>query len=104
MEETDYPAQLKGRESLQYDELKTVIRKFNSLNIPVMLIKGAVDLAVPDNLPTGSLPRDMGDLDLLIQKQDWEKAVQVLNDSGYCPLTSSENDSFVPPDIGRIKN
>ncbi len=64
MEETDYLAQLKANEALQYDELKTVIRNFNSLNIPVMLIKGAVDLAVPDNCPPGSLPRDMGDLDL----------------------------------------
>ncbi len=64
MEETEYLAQLKAHEALQYDELKTVIRKFNSLNIPVMLIKGDVDLAVPDNRPTGSLPRDMGDLDL----------------------------------------
>lgn len=64
MEETDYLAQLKTQEASQYDELKTVIRKFNSLNIPVMLIKGAVDLAVQDNCPPGSLPRDMGDMDL----------------------------------------
>ncbi len=102
MEETDCLAQLKAHEALQYDELKTVIRKFNSLNIPVMLIKGAVDLAVPDNCPPGSLPRDRGDLDLLIQKQDWKKAVQGLNDSGYCPLISSEKDSFAPPDIGQM--
>jgi len=44
----------------------------------------------------------MGDLDLLIQKHDWKKAVQGLNDSGYCPLISSENDSFAPPDIGQM--
>ena len=62
MEETDYLVQLKTQEAAQYDELKTVIRKFNSLNIPVMLIKGAVDIAVPDNRPPGSLPLDMGDL------------------------------------------
>ncbi len=67
-----------------------------------MLIKGAVDLAVPDNRPPGSLPRDMGDLDLLIQKQDWKKAVRGLNDAGYYPLISSENDSFAPPDIGQM--
>ena len=67
-----------------------------------MLIKSTVDLAVPDNRPPGSLPRDMGDLDLLIQKQDWKKAVRGLNDSGYCPLISSENDSFAPPDIGQM--
>ncbi len=53
MEETDYPAQLKGRESLQYDELKTVIRKFNSLNIPVALYEDEQQLIVthkPDQI------------------------------------------------------
>ena len=95
MEESDYLALLKSKEALQYWELHKVIQKFNELDIPVMLVKGAIDLAVPHNRPSGSLPRDMGDLDLLIHKSDWDDAVQGLYDLGYRPLDlEDENDRF----------
>jgi len=103
MEETDCLAQLKAHEALQYDELKTVIRKFNSLNIPVMLIKGAVDLAVPDNRPPGSLPLDMGDLHynmnkdqrvegLFIIEEMWQqsKSVEFEGVSSFIPSISDQ--------------
>jgi hypothetical protein len=77
---------LKGHETLRYWELKTVIKKLNELDILVMLLKGAIDLAVPENCPPGSPPREMGDLDLLIHEADWDRAVQGLYELGYKPL------------------
>ena len=85
---------LKGLEALRFWELKTVVGKFNALGIPVMLVKGAVDLADPQNHPPGLPPRAMADLDLLVHEKDWEKAVEGLCDLGYEPLFKDEKDSL----------
>ena len=73
----------KGLESLRYWELKEVVVKLSEQGIPVMLLKGAVELIVPDYRPPGSLPLHMRDIDLFIRYSDWEGAVRGLNQLGY---------------------
>jgi len=88
----DYMTMLKGHESLRYWELLEVVKKLNEANIPVMLVKGAIDLAVPENRPPGFPPREMGDLDLLVKKCDWYMALDALRSLGYKPLDSYDSD------------
>jgi hypothetical protein len=98
-EASNYLSILMGHESLRYWELLEVVKKFNEANIPVMLIKGAIDLAIPNNRPPDFPPREMSDLDLLIKKDDWDKAVHILQSSGYKVLDyfdSNEEPFFVP--------
>jgi hypothetical protein len=83
---SEYMTMLRGHESLRYWELLEVVKKFNEANIPVMLIKGAIDLAVPENRPPGFPPREMGDLDLLVKECDWHASLEVIQSLGYKPL------------------
>jgi hypothetical protein len=85
---------LKGVEAVQYWELLEVVGLFNKRKIPVMLLKGAVELAVPEYSPQGHRPRLMGDIDLLVHKEDWENAVLCLASLGYRPI-KGDRDSVV---------
>ena len=91
---------LKGLEALRYWELKTVIAKFNKLRIPVMLLKGSIELAMPDNHPPGSPPYRMRDIDLLIHFSDWKRAGRGLEELGY-HLDRKEIDNKDFPFIGQ---
>lgn len=63
-----------------YHELGKVLRTFREADIPVILLKGAcLTEAVYGNIAL----RSMGDVDLLVKKEDMTKVVQVLSNLGY---------------------
>ena len=61
---------LKGVEALQYWGLLEIVGAFNKAKIPVMLLKGAIYLAAPGYGSPKHRPRAMGDIDLLVGRED----------------------------------
>ncbi|MFW6139170.1 MAG: nucleotidyltransferase family protein [Spirochaetota bacterium] len=85
VDHSTYQAFLKSREALHYWELHSVVCACSRSDIPVMLLKGAIDIAVPRNRPPEFIRRYIGDLDILINKSDLERAVRILHELGYQP-------------------
>ena len=79
----NYSETIKVFESRRLWELEEVAQKFNEQDIPVMLLKGAIDLAFSDNQPLASKRRNMKDMDFLITKSDWDPAELTLIKLGY---------------------
>ena len=68
---------------LLYNELQTVLKTFNAAGIDVIVLKGAfLAELVYENIGR----RAMGDIDLLVKKEDLEKVKQELIQLGYQAL------------------
>ena len=77
-----------ARNTVLYFDLMQIIARLNRLGIPVMALKGAISLIIPMHPELGQ--RQMGDLDLLVQEEDFESAERALTALGY--RTSSPTD------------
>ncbi len=94
------------RNMLLYHELGKVLRALREAGIPVILLKGAcLAEAVYGNIAL----RSMGDVDLLVKKEDMARAEQILSSLGYSAgydfLIEDEKASchHLPPLVGLKK-
>lgn len=69
-----------------YLELKNILLSFETINIKTIVLKGAV---LAEKVWKNVALRHMWDIDLLVQKQDLEKAEQKLYDLGYVSLEAN---------------
>jgi hypothetical protein len=92
---------LKGVEAVQYWGLLEAVGAFNKAKIPVMLLKGAVDLAAPKYGPPEHRPRAMGDIDILVRGEDWERAEARLLRLGYRYLDSERESGLTFAALGQ---
>jgi hypothetical protein len=68
------------RNIILYDELCKILKKLNAADIPVIVLKGSfLAKTVYENIGL----RLMGDMDLLVERKDIMKTVQVLETIGY---------------------
>jgi hypothetical protein len=68
------------RNVLLYHELSKVLRALREVEIPVILLKGA---CLAEEVYGNIALRPMGDVDLLVKKEDMTNAVRVLSKLGY---------------------
>jgi hypothetical protein len=66
----------------QREQLRGILRALNTANVKPILLKGARYL-LPPTAPW-SEARDMRDLDILVRKEDAQKAAQSLEQADYC--------------------
>jgi hypothetical protein len=71
-----------AQNTLMYQELERILKALDEAGIPVIVLKGAA-LAATVYEDIGLRP--MGDLDLLVHRQDFEKAEQIVRSVGYEP-------------------
>jgi hypothetical protein len=89
--DAEYIEHFKGLEPVQYWELLKVVELFNKKKIPVMLLKGAIELAVPEYGPPGYRLRAMGDIDFYVRYEDSERAIRILEESSYMRVFALED-------------
>ncbi len=68
-----------------YDELSRILRELQDANIKVILLKGA---AIAELAYNDLALRPIGDIDLLVQEQDFPKIKELLVNIGYEPTES----------------
>ncbi|MBU1660855.1 MAG: nucleotidyltransferase family protein, partial [Chloroflexi bacterium] len=69
-----------GQNTMLFRELDRILAAFAEANIPVILLKGA---ALAQTIYPDPALRPMGDLDLLVEKDDLERAVASAQNLGY---------------------
>jgi len=71
---------LQGTRKLQ--KIKELIKNIQRENLQVIILRGVV---LAENIYGDIGVRPWGDLDLLVEKKDWKKIIEILIDSGYQP-------------------
>ena len=74
--------------ALLFQELKRIMAAFESVQIPVIVLKGA---ALAQTIYAEPGLRPMGDLDLLIQQDQLQIALKVMQNLSYIPVNPEQN-------------
>jgi hypothetical protein len=69
-----------GRNLVLFNELSKVLRHFSAHAVPVIVLKGA---ALANSVYGSISDRPMNDVDLLVRNEDLERALSVLETTGY---------------------
>lgn len=79
------------KDTMQQEEYKTIISKFNSSNISFITLKGMI---IKDLYPETDM-RTMGDIDFLIKQKDRAKAKKIMEELGYKTEVFNKNNEDI---------
>lgn len=72
------------RNRLLFENIRQILEKFQAAQIPIILLKGA---ALSVQYYRSSAVRPMWDIDVLIKREDRQKAIEILKERGYKAIT-----------------